>query len=311
MDERQPDISVVIPVFNGEENLDQLYTRLSACLVQSTRTHEIILVDDASRDRSWDKIKMIAERDERVKGIQLACNFGQHNALLCGIRSAAFPIIVTMDDDLQNPPEEIPRLLQKLEEGYDVVYGFPHKEQHGCWRDLASQLTKLTLEKAMGVDVARRISAFRVFRRSLREGFADYTGSFISIDVLLSWTTHRFAAIPVRHDSRQRGKSNYTFSRLLLHATNMLTGFTTLPLKLASLLGFTLTVFGILILFYVLVRYLIQGSVVPGFPFLASIIAIFSGAQLFALGIIGEYLARIHFRIMGKPGYVVKERISQ
>jgi len=311
MNEFNEKISVVIPVFNASENLDDLYGRLTTVLTKTAQAHEIILVDDASRDDSWQEIRSLVERDTHVKGIQLSCNFGQHNALLCGIRAATFPVIVTMDDDLQNPPEEIPALLQKLAEGFDVVYGYPKKEQHGFWRDVASQLGKLTLQKAMGGDVARRISAFRVFRSSLREGFPDYSAAFISIDVLLSWSTSRFAAVAVNHDARRRGKSNYTLGKLFLHTTNMLTGFTTLPLKLASMLGFVLTFFGLLILVYVVVRYLMQGSVVPGFPFLASIIAIFSGAQLFALGIIGEYLARIHFRSMGKPGYVVRERVGR
>lgn len=236
-------------------------------------------------------------------------NYGQHNALLAGIREAQYSVIVTMDDDLQNPPEEIPLLLAKLHEGYDVVYGTPAREQHGPWRDLASRVTKLVLQSAMGAETARKVSAFRVFRTQVREAFANYQGPFVSIDVLLTWGTTRFAAVSVRHDPRRIGKSNYTFRKLVTHALNMMTGFSVLPLQLASLMGFCFALFGLLVLVYVLGRYLIQGGSVPGFPFLASTIAIFSGVQLLSLGIIGEYLSRMHFRIMEKPTYVIRQQV--
>jgi undecaprenyl-phosphate 4-deoxy-4-formamido-L-arabinose transferase len=238
-------------------------------------------------------------------------NYGQHNTLLCGIRQARYEVIVTMDDDLQHPPEEIPNLLAKLAEGYDVVYGTPQQEQHGFWRDVASQVTKLALQSTMGAETARNVSAFRAFRTRLRDAFANYQGPFVSIDVLLTWGTTRFAAIPVHHDPRRVGRSNYTFVRLVTHALNMMTGFSTWPLQLASLIGFAFTLFGLGVLVYVIGRYLIEGGSIAGFPFLASIIAIFSGAQLFALGIIGEYLARMHFRMMERPAYSVREHSKQ
>jgi undecaprenyl-phosphate 4-deoxy-4-formamido-L-arabinose transferase len=143
----------------------------------------------------------------------------------------------------------------------------------------------------------------------VREAFANYQGPFVSIDVLLTWGTTRFAAVSVRHDPRRIGKSNYTFRKLVTHALNMMTGFSVLPLQLASLMGFCLALFGLLVLVYVLGRYLIQGGSVPGFPFLASTIAIFSGVQLLSLGIIGEYLSRMHFRIMEKPTYVIRQQV--
>jgi undecaprenyl-phosphate 4-deoxy-4-formamido-L-arabinose transferase len=163
----------------------------------------------------------------------------------------------------------------------------------------------------MGADVARRVSAFRAFRTYLREGFADYNGTFISIDVLLTWATTKFTWIFTKHDARTIGKSNYTLFKLITHAVNMITGFSTLPLQIASIIGFGLTVFGFGILIYVLGRYIIQGgSEVPGFPFLAAAIAIFSGAQLFSLGIIGEYIARIHSQTMNRPSYHILKSTS-
>jgi undecaprenyl-phosphate 4-deoxy-4-formamido-L-arabinose transferase len=155
------------------------------------------------------------------------------------------------------------------------------------------------------MDLARNVSAFRVLRTQLREAFADYQTPFVSIDVLLTWATTRFTAIPVVFQPRHSGTSTYTFTKLVRHALDMMTGFSTAPLQLASLIGFGCTLFGLAVFLYVFTRYCLEGSV-PGFPFLASIIAIFSGAQLFALGVIGEYLARIHFRTMNRPAYVVR-----
>ena len=302
-------VSVVVPVYNSETSLDLLVDCLRIVLNTFTTTFEIILVNDGSADRSWQVINELTCKYSFVHGINLLRNYGQHNALLCGIRAASNEIIVTMDDDLQHPPEELPKLFDKLYEGYDVIYGTPINEQHDLWRSLASQVTKLVLQSAMGTQSARDSGAFRVFRTQLRDAFAEYRSPYVSIDVLLTWGTKRFASVPVHHDARLVGKSHYTFRMLITHALNMMTGFSILPLELASLVGFGFTVFGLIVLLYVVGRYLIQGGVVPGFAFLASTIAIFSGAQLFALGIIGEYLARMHFRSMERPAYTVESAI--
>jgi glycosyltransferase involved in cell wall biosynthesis len=242
-----------------------------------------------------------------VRGINLMRNYGQHNALLCGIRAARCETIVTMDDDLQHAPEDMPKLIAKLEDGFDVVYGTPEREPHGLWRGLASKLTKFTLQRIMGAKLARNVSAYRALRTRLRVAFGRYQSPFVSLDVLLSWGTTRFAAVTVPHHPRAAGKSNYTLRALMIHALTLMTGFSVWPLQVASVIGFGFTVFGILVFVYVLTRFLVEGRTVPGFPFLASLIAIFSGAQMFALGIIGEYLARMHFRMMERPTYVVGE----
>jgi glycosyltransferase involved in cell wall biosynthesis len=303
-------ISVIIPVYNSEQSLPILIDRLNSVLTASCRHFEVILVNDGSRDGSWETIVSLSERFPWLHGINLMRNYGQHNALLCGIRQAKYVVTITIDDDLQNPPEEIPRLLARLEEGYDVVYGTPQAQQHGLWRDLSSILTKIALQGFMGANTARQVSAFRAFRTELREAFRQYEGSFVSIDVLLTWGTTRFSSVQVRHEPRILGRSNYSFSRLFMHAVNMMTGFSILPLQVASFLGFACTIFGLCILIYVLVAFLVYGSVVPGFPFLASIIAIFSGVQLLALGIIGEYLARMHFRSLGRPPSIIRDTTS-
>jgi undecaprenyl-phosphate 4-deoxy-4-formamido-L-arabinose transferase len=301
-------ISVVVPVYNGAATLRELVRRTEETLVRSGQLLEIILVNDGSTDSSWEVICELAGANPRVRGISLMRNYGQHCALLAGIRAARGEITVTIDDDLQNPPEEIPKLLAKLAEGHDVVYGPAQREQHGLWRDLASRVTKLTLRTVIGVESALHASAFRAFRTVLREAFADYHGTLPSIDVMLSWGTRRFAHVHVEHAPRAAGKSNYTFWRLLSHAITMITGFSALPLRLATLFGFAFTLFGVAVLIYVVGRYLISGTTMPGFPFLASIIAIFSGIQLFTLGIYGEYLARMHYRLMDRPTYAIREQ---
>ena len=303
-------VSVVVPVYRSEQLLPELARRVTQALDDQIARYEIILVNDGSPDASWQEIERLAYLYPQIRGINLMRNYGQHNALLAGIRAAQYDTIVTIDDDLQNPPEEIHWLLAKLAEGYDVVYGTPLEMRHTLWRNLASRITKLALQSAMGAATASKVNAFRAFRTQLRDGFAEYRSPYVSIDVLLTWSTKRFTNVNVRHAPRTVGESNYTFRKLITHALNMMTGFSTLPLQFASMIGFLFTVFGLCVLVYVIGRYLVLGYSVPGFPFLASIIAIFSGAQLFAIGIIGEYLARMHFRMMERPPYVVRDAIG-
>lgn len=201
-----------MPVYNSENSLPELVARNAPVLSDLADQFELILVNDGSRDGSWQVVEELVTRYKWVRGINLMRNYGQHNAILCGIREAHYEVIVTMDDDLQHPPEEIPRLLAKLSEGYDVVYGTPQTEQHGLWRDMASRLTKMTLLIIMGAEVARSVGPFRAFTAHLCDAFADYRGAVVSIDVLLTWATTRFAAVPVSHTPRQAGMSNYTFT---------------------------------------------------------------------------------------------------
>ena len=291
-------ISVVVPVFNGESSLRELVSRLPPVLHALCENYELILVNDGSEDTSWETIRRLTAENAWIFGIDLMRNYGQHNAVLCGIRAAKHEIVVTLDDDLQNPPEEIPKLVQKLAEGYDVVYGTPEKKQHG--------VTRWTMRSTLGAKVPNDFSAFRAFRTQTRDAFEQYNSPFVSIDVLLTWASTRFVSIKVRHDARQFGASTYTFRKLVSYIPLMVTGYSALPLRFASLAGFSFTIFGFFVLVYVLGRYFILGGSLPGFPFLASIISIFSGVQLFALGVIGEYLAQMHFRTMDRPIYTIR-----
>jgi undecaprenyl-phosphate 4-deoxy-4-formamido-L-arabinose transferase len=260
------DVSLVIPVYNSAETLCKLYQRLSGPAARLGR-YEIILVDDGSRDDSWAGIQSLASGDPRVLGMRMGRNFGQHAALLAGIRAARGRVTVTLDDDLQNPPEEIPKLMASLDQGYDVVYGTPEKLTHTAGRNLASWTTKLVLKVVMGAETARHVSAFRAFRTNLRDAFAQYRSPYVNLDVLFTWGTTRFGAVAVGHQPRAQGRSGYNLYRLITHAANMVTGFSAVPLQLVTVMGFTFTLFGLATLVYVLIRYLIAGSVVPGFPY--------------------------------------------
>ena len=300
-------LSIVIPVYRGETLIEPLVERLAAALPMFAKKYEVILVNDGSPDCSWDLIESLSKKHNWVRGIRLMRNYGQHNATLCGMRVANYEVTVTMDQDLQHPPEEIPVLLAKLEEGYDVVYGAPRKLPQGLVRNLLTANIKRLLANVMGVPSVKNISAFRAFRTELRSAFANFQSPTLTIDVLLSWGTTRFTSVPVEIGGAEN--SNYTFSALVKTAMTILTGYSTMPLRLASWIGFAMTIFGLGVFIYVITIYFTLGSL-PGFPFLASIIALFSGAQLFALGIFGEYLARMFDRSMDRPTYVIQEMVG-
>ena len=298
-------VSVVVPVFGDGTDLDDLAGRVALVLNRLGATWELILVNDGSPPATWQRIARLAHTGSNVRGIDLQRNFGQHNALLAGIRASAGHIVVTMDDDLQHPPEEIPQLLSACDQ-VDVVYGTPRDRVRGFTRHVASIVSKATLASVMGAAHARDIGAFRAFKGSLRGMFAAYDSPYVSVDVLLSWATTRIGAVPVRYEPRRKGRSGYGIWRLTTLTVNMITGFSVWPLRVASIVGLGSAAFGGFVLAFVVLRYLTAGTTVPGFAFLASVITIFSGAQLFSLGIMGEYLARMYYRTMDRPPYIIR-----
>ncbi len=298
-------LSIVIPVYNSEATLSDLFHQIDARVRDLVVSYEIVAVDDGSRDGSWARLEALKGEFPQLKAIRLARNFGQHNALLCGVREASGDAVVTMDDDLQHPPEEIEKLLAKLHEGFDVVYGAPVDEQQASWRRLPSLLPKYIQAKVLGVPNANDISSFRAFWTHLRVAFAAYDGSSPIFDVLLSWGTRRFGRVTVNHKPRMEGRSNYDVWKLYQAAWLMITEFTLLPLRIVMFVGILGSIAGVIIFAFTLITYLLRGSL-PGFPFLASTIALFSSAQLLALGTLGEYLARVHLRLSGRPSYVKK-----
>ena len=298
-------LSIVVPVFRSEKTLNELVNRITKSV--SNKSVEIILVDDASGDETWTTICSIARQNSMVTGIRLGRNSGQHGALLAGVRAAKFQTVVTLDDDLQNPPEEINKLIDALVPGVDVVYGVSTEVKQSFYRRASSKLVRKFFASALGFNSAVSMSSFRTFRTALREGFNTALGPNVSLDALLTWSTTRFTVVEVKHDERKVGDSLYTFRKLVRFMIDMATGYSALPLRLASALGFLTISFGAVLLVYVIGRPIITGERVQGFPMLASTIIIFSGVQIFLLGILGEYIGRMHFRVMNKPTYMVAE----
>jgi glycosyltransferase involved in cell wall biosynthesis len=303
-------VSVVVPAFRSASSLPLLAERLAEVLEPAAISYELVLVDDGSEDGTWEAIEGLAHERDEVRGLRLARNYGQQSALLAGIRSARRERIVTLDDDLQYRPESIPPLLEALDGGADLVYGVAEERRHRWSREATTSLAKGLMRVATGDPMVTRISALRAFRTQLRDGFAAFDGPYVSIDALLLWSTRRIAEVTVPHDSRRDGRSGYSPRSLARHALTVVVGFSSRPLRLASALGFLCTVLGALLLAYVILRYAFSGSHVPGFAFLASAISIFSGVQLFALGVIGEYLARMYPRVMGHPAYAIAAAVE-
>lgn len=303
-------VSVVVPVYNGEQALRELTVRVRESLERNGYRHELVFVNDGSKDGSWAMIEKLADEFPNVRGFDLMRNYGQHNALLAGVLKSRNDYIVTIDDDLQHPPEEIPRLLEALEQGNDVAYGKPISREHSLWRNLSSKIAKSSFRIVLGAEMGEYSSAFRAFRSELRRGFVGFADAKLSIDVLLSWSANSVTCVPVDHHPRRHGRSGYTLRQLVVLAFSNIMGYSILPLRIASGLGVGAALFGVLLLVYLVIKRLVQETNVPGFAFIASEIALFAGLQLFAIGVIGEYLARVHFRTMGKPPFVIRDKVG-
>jgi undecaprenyl-phosphate 4-deoxy-4-formamido-L-arabinose transferase len=299
-------ISVVVPVYNAGRRLESLVCRLRQSLTRRGVPYELILVDDDSADDTWRVLEQMHEAfSDELHIIRLARNYGQHNALLCGIRCARFALIVTMDDDLQHPPEEIGSLLNRLHDGLDVVYGTPQRAAHHWIRQAASRIGKHWIEEALGVPHATEISAFRVFRTRLRDAFASHVGPCTCIDALLQWGTTRIAAVAVRHERRVEGRSSYTLRKLMQHAMNMVISFNASPLRWLASIGMTATIGG---LAFVTLLWQIgrDWPLLPAALVMAGVSLL--TLQLFGLTIIAEYMRTLHGRISRQPSYCVAEQ---
>jgi glycosyltransferase involved in cell wall biosynthesis len=309
-----PTVSVVIPCYRSGPTLPNLVGQLVPVLASLAPSFEIILVVDGSPDDTWavasDLAANPAAQSGSVQALRLSRNYGQVNALLAGIRRATGDVIVTMDDDLQHRPDQLPALLAALTPAVDLVYGFARVEEHGYLRSSSSRLTKAVIGRGLGVPHANRLSALRAFRTGLREGLAGIGGPHTSLDVAFSWVTTRVATIEVEMDTRAEGASNYTLKALVAHAISMFLGYSTAPLRIVGYFGMVTGLVGLGILGYVLWAYFSGTTTVPGFTSVTSMIAIFSGAQMITLSVVGEYLARMYARGMGRPDFVVSETVA-
>ena len=300
-------LTVVVPTYRSPNSLSILVERIIAASWFISGS-EIVIVDDGNVDETWTVIRGLSSQYGHVRGIRLSRNSGQHAAILAGIRVAVNPIIATLDDDLQNPPEEVPKLLESLSADFDVIYGVPSHSEQPAWRRVTSDVSKWVIGHLLGYGGASQTSSMRVFRTSLRESFDRELGPGVSIDALLTWGTSRFGSVQVRHDRRAEGDSNYNFRKLFRFFLDSVTGYSAVPLRIATSLGISTVALSLLVLIWVLSRPLLTGESVPGFPFLAATIAIFSGVQLVVLGVLGQYIGRTHFRVMNKPTYTIADR---
>ncbi|MCP5056216.1 MAG: glycosyltransferase family 2 protein [bacterium] len=301
------ELSVVIPCYGSRDTIRPLVEGLTRVLDGEGRSYELVLVDDGSPDDVWSVITSLhEEHPEHVVGVQLMRNFGQHNALMAGLRRARGALLVTLDDDLQHPPEEVLKLVQALEEGgFDLVYGTYEQRQHKGWRNLGSSLVTGVFRRLFGV--AFTFTSFRAMRSELARSVFTYSLNFTFLDGLFAWNTNRIGSAPVRHEARQEGASGYSVSKLLLLSLNMLTNFSLLPLQVVSWLGVVAAGAGLGLGGIYLVVSLFGLTTVPGYASIIVAILTLGGIQLLALGIIGEYLGRVHLNINRKPQYVERQ----
>ena len=303
---RIPRCTIVVPVFNGSATLGELLSRLGTVMTQAAGdAWEVVFVDDGSQDASWEKLQSLASTFGNVTIIRLARNYGQHNALMCGFHHARGQVIVTLDDDLQNPPEEIPKLLAALEAGSDVVYGKPEAREHSVARNFGSSLVQWVFNRVFGLDTG--LSAFRAIRGEVVQRILQYDRAFTFIDGLLAWQTDRFAVVPVRQSARESGRSGYTFWSLVRLALNMLTSFSLWPLQLATVLGFVFSILSFLAAVFFVTKKLLFGIPVTGYTSLIVTVTFLAGVQLLTLGFLGEYLGRLHLNSNSRPQFVVRQ----
>ena len=300
-------LSIVVPVYNSEKSLPVLLERLAELLPTLVDQFEVILVNDASRDGSATVIERAAEERTWVIGIELMRNFGQHNALLAGIRNARFQTIVTMDDDLQNPPSEVKRLVEHARAtGKDVVYTRYAVKQHAYWRNLGSRFANWVADVLMEKPKGLYLSSFRCMSAFLVEQVTRYEGPFPYVDGLIMQATQAIDTIEVAHLPRASGRSNYTMKRLVRLWLNIFVNFSVMPLHLSTIAGFALSLIGLIGVVSVVLEALFFEPP-QGWASLMAATLLLSGVQLLILGILGEYMGRLFLTANRKPQTVVRE----
>lgn len=298
------DVSVVVPVYAGASMLAELHARVAAVMGRTGYSFEMILVDDRGRPENWGVIRALSEKDARVIGVRLSRNYGQHAATLCGLGRASGRWVVTMDEDLEHPPEAIPDLLLACGEGSPLVYGVFPKRTHAWYRNMSSELMRRTLKKAFP-DLNEDYTSFRAMDAALARRLGEFDLSRPYIDGMLSWITNSVATIQVRHGERVAGQSTYTLSKLFSHAFNIFVTFSQLPLRLASYAGATIAFLSFVYMAWVVVARIAGVVTNPGYSSLMSVVLFACGIQLVILGVLGEYVGRLMSAAYRKPVFVV------
>lgn len=286
-------ISVVIPVFNSASSLEELYTRLKRVLSQHCDDFELIMVDDCSRDSSFSLLQSLRSRDERVKIIRLSANSGQHNATLCGFNYCRGELVVTMDDDLQHPPEEIPVLMTKAREGFDVVFGIPQQKQHSFYRNWGSSLIDKCLGLIFPQSAHIKRSSFRILNKDLIKRILSQPRTPLYMAALILLNSVNPGDVEVRHESRKYGKSNYSMVRALNMARILLIYYSSLPLKLVRLLWPCLLVVTIIVFFINTLKLWNSDTL---FLITGLLLVVMAGLVGISFYLIGEYIKRLDLK---------------
>ncbi|MFZ1807722.1 MAG: glycosyltransferase family 2 protein [Cyclobacteriaceae bacterium] len=298
-------ISIVVPVFNSESSIDLLVDRITDSLREIE--YELILVNDKSKDKSWDKIVAYSASNDRIKGVSLKKNFGQDNAIMAGLIHSTGEFVVIMDDDLQHSPEDILKLYGycKSGEGFDVCYGFFKTKNQSLWKNWGSKLNgylaKVLLKKPKGL----YISPFKIIHASIVREIIHYKGPFPYVDGIIFSLTSNITQIEIMHHRRYAGKSNFSMTKSLSVFVRHLTGYSLYPLRIATFIGLWAATLSFLLGGYFLFDYLTNDHHVEGWITLVLLIIFFNGLMLMCIGIIGEYIGRVYLTSTTKPQYVV------
>jgi undecaprenyl-phosphate 4-deoxy-4-formamido-L-arabinose transferase len=301
------EVSVVVPVYNEHENIPLLWERLIKALRALGEPCELIFVDDGSKDNSLELLKALHDDAVRTRVVELARNAGQHPAILAGFEVSEGEIIVTLDADLQNPPEEIPNLVAKVREGYDVVAGWRKNRQDSILRKLPSLIVNRLVAKATGVQLHDYGCMLRAYRKHVVKAMVDCQEHHTFIPALANALAKKVTEIEVGHSERATGDSKYPLKKLLRLNFDLMTGFTQIPLRMVSAAGLVIALLGILFGVFLFVRRLIVGAEAEGVFTLFAILFIFIGVQVMSIGVIGEYLARIYDEVRARPRYMVRK----
>ncbi|WP_018917649.1 glycosyltransferase [Vreelandella zhanjiangensis] len=303
-------VSIVIPVFNEEMTLPELVRRTTMACQTLSQPYELILVDDGSQDRSAAIIeKMSAEQDSRIIGVILNRNYGQHNAIIAGFEQTRGDVVITLDADLQNPPEEIPRLVAKIEEGYDSVGTVRKKRQDNILRRLPSKLVNRAVKLATGVAMSDYGCMLRAYRRHVVNAMLNCHERSTFIPILANNFSRHTTEIDVHHDERADGNSKYSPMKLISLMFDLLTSMTTAPLRMLSLLGSAMAVFGVVFGVLLMALRLMLGAewAGDGLFTLFAILFVLIGAQFIGLGLLGEYIGRIYSDVRARPRFFVQD----
>lgn len=302
------ELSVVLPAHDEESALPELLRRLTTVLEASQLDWEVILVDDGSTDATWRVIRGAAIRDARLRGIRLSRNFGHQHALSAGLSVSTGDVVITMDSDLQHPPEAIPALLAKAEEGYDVVYAIRHaREGETRLKATLSPLFYRLLNKLARIDIPVGAGDFRLISRRVVDALVAMPERHRFLRGMTRWLGYPQATIEFESLARESGRSKYTTSQMLRFALDAVVSFSAVPLRVASVLGFAASLLGSAYLVYVLFVRFVSGTVVPGWTSVVVVTLILGGAQLVCLGIIGQYLGRMYDEQKGRPLFLIDE----